>query len=148
MTSVELRAHSSAPIETVWRVLVDNRNWSRWTFVPRSELEREGDPPPDGVGAIRKFGAPGFWSREEVVAWEPPTRWAYTLHKGLPVRDYLAEVTLRPDGDGTAITWASRFEPKIPGTAALLRAALKVMLGSFARNLGRYAERLEVAGDS
>src|SRR3982751_1753163 len=123
--AVELHAHSSAPVDVVWRVLVDSRGWPRWTFVPRASLEREGDPAPDGVGAIRRLGAPGFWSREQVVSWEPPSRYAYTLLKGLPIRDYLAEVTLRSDDGGTAIVWAGRFDAKIPGTGGAIRLLLQ-----------------------
>ena len=80
-----------------------------------------------------------FTSREEVVAYEPPHHFAYVLLKGVPVRDYRADVTLTPDGTGTLITWTSTFEPKYPGTGWLMSAFLRGVLRDFARRLARHA---------
>ena len=130
---------SAAPPEVVWRLLVDATAWSRWSRIPNAEREREGTPPPDGVGSIRRLGPPGFASREEVVAFEPVRHFAYILLSGLPVRDYRADVELSPDGDGTLITWRARVTPKWRGTGVLLEQFLRGTLTSFARGLARHA---------
>ena len=75
--------------------------WKTWTAFPSTGLEREGDPAPDGVGAIRRFGFGSMGSREEVVVFEPPTHLGYVLHSGLPISGYRSDVTLTPtDGGG------------------------------------------------
>ena len=137
--SYRVEARSDAPVESVWPLLSEARRWKEWTFLTRSELEREGDPPPDGVGAIRHFTRYGMGSREEVRAFEPPTRLAYSILSGFPVRNYLAEVTLSPEGEGTRIVWAATFDERFPGTARLTELMLRRMIGGFASGLARYA---------
>jgi hypothetical protein len=138
---VAVGARSTAPPAVVWRLLADARAWSRWAPIRHSRLEREGDPAPDGVGAIRCFGTGPVNSREQVVVFEPPHRLAYVLLQGMPVRRYRSDVVLAPDGAGTAISWRSTFDPRWPGTGPLLRGFLIGVLGSFARRLARAAAR-------
>src|SRR3954469_4289440 len=108
-------------------------------MIGRSWWEREGTPAPGGVGAIRALGTKYVGSREEIVDYDPPTHLAYTILKGLPVRDYRADVHLSPDGDGTRIEWRGVFTPKVPGTAAAVRLFLLATIGGFVRRLARYA---------
>ncbi len=112
-----------------------------------TSLLREGDPPPDGVGAVRRFALGPGGSREEVVAWEPPRHLGYVAVRGLPVRHYRADVHLAPDGSGprpgTIVTWRCTVEPLVPGTGAILRMALRRMVRGFALRVCRYADRAE-----
>jgi uncharacterized protein YndB with AHSA1/START domain len=138
---IDISAHSAAPVERVWALLADTRGWPEWTPFAAATLEREGTPPPDGVGAIRRFAYGKIVTRECVVAFEPPHWLAYQLLSGLPVRDYRADVTLRstPDG-GTAIRWQMQFEPIVPGTGWLVRRRLEPFIGDVAQRLARRAE--------
>ncbi len=52
---------------------------------------------------------------EKVLESEPAGRLVYTVVKGIPVRNYRAEVTLRPEGDGTHIRWSARWDRTLPG---------------------------------
>jgi uncharacterized protein YndB with AHSA1/START domain len=81
---IEVSAHSSAPVERVWALLADARGWPEWTPFDAAELEREGSPVADGVGAIRRFTNGKTVTRECVVAFEPPHWLAYQLLSGLP----------------------------------------------------------------
>lgn len=109
----------------------------------RTYLFREGDPPPDGVGALRRFALGPGGSQEEVVAWDPPRHLGYVAVRGLPVRHYRADVLLEGDGStGTVVTWRCSVEPLIPGTGAALRWVLRRMVAGFARRLCRYADRV------
>ena len=65
-----------------------------WAPVRKVALEREGDPPPDGVGAIRVLSRPPLKIREQITDVDAPVRLAYRLLSGLPVRDYVGETTL------------------------------------------------------
>lgn len=140
-TTYEVAATSAAPPEKVFDVLADGAGWSAWAgaLVVRSWWEREGDPAPGGVGAIRALGLPRLGSREEIVAYDPPRHLAYVILSGLPVKRYRADVRLEPEGSGTRITWSGVFVPKLPGTGPLLRAFLVLTVGGFARRLARHA---------
>jgi hypothetical protein len=141
---VEATVRAAAPRQAVWDVLVDARSWPEWADWQRTELEREGDPPPDGIGAIRRSVRRPLTIREQVELWEPPERYGYTLLSGLPVRDYHAVVTLTPsgsDGDATNIHWESRFDGRWRLLDAPLRAAVRQTLNDVAKKLAAEAER-------
>ena len=145
MRGYEVTARSSAPPERVFALLDDATSWRRWAgpLVAHSSWEREGEPAPGGVGAIRKVGRWPMFGREQVLVSEPPSHHAYTTLSGNPVRGYRADVALTPDGAGTLITWSATFEPRIAGTGRLLEGFYRRLIGSFARRLATYAEQAE-----
>jgi len=112
----------------------------------RTYLLREGDPPPDGVGALRRFAFGPGGSQEEVVVWDPPRHLGYVAVRGLPARHYRADVHLDDDPSGTIVTWRCSVEPLVPGTGAILRFVLRRMVRGFARRLCRYADRSALEG--
>ena len=59
MASFTLTREIGAPPETVFEVLTDHRRYSELTPLRKSELEREGETDPNGVGAIRKLTVAG-----------------------------------------------------------------------------------------
>jgi hypothetical protein len=143
--SWEVVEHSRAPVSDVWALLADARGWSKWARFSSSKLEREGSPTPDGVGALRMFGTGPVHSHEEVVAFEPPTRFAYVLRKGLPLDGYRADVRLESDNGGTKITWASSFAQARPAfTSGFYRWFLRTFIRDTARRLARAAEHRAV----
>jgi len=142
MQVVEAHARSAAGREAVWAVVVDARGWSRWGGWESAELEREGDPPPAGLGAVKALKRSRVVSREEVTVFDPPSRFGYRLLSGLPLRGYEAEITLTDaPGGGTDITWRSQFEPKVPLTGGLFRRALQKFIADTVQRLAREAER-------
>jgi uncharacterized protein YndB with AHSA1/START domain len=146
MQEVEASAHSRAPRERVWELVADAAGWSRWGAWKETTIEREGNPPPGGLGAIKVLvseSRPAVTSREEVTEFDPPVRFGYKLlSSGLPVKDYDAEITLAEAADGgTDIGWRSQFNPKIPLTGGLLRRSLERFTQDAAERLAREAER-------
>ena len=130
-----------APIATVWSMLADARSYSSWALMSVSQLEREGDETPDGVGAIRNFGSAGVMSREEVVVFEPPTHLAYVLLAGLPIRDYRADVRLTELGPSSCrIAWDGEFDASAP-VGFVMRRFLGFVLGDFVRRLAKEAPK-------
>jgi hypothetical protein len=140
--SIEAHARSSAPVAEVWPLVGEARRWKEWSFLTRSDLERTGDPAPDGIGAMRRFTRYGIGSREEVVAWDPPHHLGYVILSGFPVRHYRADVALMPEGSGTLITWSATFDEKIPGTGHLMVLVLTRLISRFASGAAGYADRL------
>ena len=133
---------AKAPRDVVWDVLADVRTWSEWGDWDTTELEREGDPPPDGIGAIRFTARRPVKVREQVEVWEPPKRFGYTLLSGLPLRDYHSVVTLTEAGDGvTSVQWRSQFDVSVRGTGRLFRFLVRKALEDIAGKLAAEAER-------
>lgn len=121
----------------MWQLVARAEQWRTWTAFRSTSLEREGEPAPDGVGAIRRFGFASVGSREEVVAFEPPTHLGYVLLSGLPVQGYRSDVTLTPTaGGGTTIAWVSSFDARaIDGW--FWAGFLKLLLTDFTRRLAK-----------
>jgi hypothetical protein len=137
--TVEAHGHTTGTLEATWALLSQARSWKEWGSFTVAELEREGAPTPDGVGAIRRFGFPAYASREEVVAFEPPTHLGYTMLKGLPLPGYRSDVTLAPAPDGgTDIAWVSSFDARA-ADGWFWAGFLKLLLKDFTRRLARAA---------
>lgn len=141
--SYEVTAQSRASPDTVFAILADGARWRDWAgaLIRHSSWEREGTPPPGGVGAVRKLGSWPLYGREEIVEYEPPTRLAYTILSGQPIRNYRAIVQLAAQDGGTAIRWTATFDPKIPGTGKLLSRYFSAIIGGFANRLAKRAEQ-------
>jgi uncharacterized protein YndB with AHSA1/START domain len=127
--------------EDVFDVLTDHRLYSELTPLRRSELEREGEPAPNGVGAIRKLTAVGPAIREEVVAFARPDRFSYKVLSGLPVRDHLGTVSLVADGAATKLTYAVRTTPTVPLAGGIVVMAVKRGINQLLDGVTAEAER-------
>jgi hypothetical protein len=139
---IDIYRHADAPLEVVWSILSDHRGYRTWTPVPTAELEVEGSPDPNGVGAVRKLGAAPVFARERVLEFDPPRHLAYTIVSGLPVRDYRADVWLSETSDaGTDIRWTGSFQSAPPGASWLMRAFLQRILDDTATRLAKESER-------
>ena len=143
--SFEINRTSSAPAATLFRLVSDGANWSSWAkpVVVSSSWAKQGDPPPDGVGAIRKVGIGPLLFQEETVESEQDRRHVYKLvGPPSPARDYVGEVVFTPNADGgTEIRWTGSFTEGVPGTGALMRAAMGGAVGLIAGRLVKAAER-------
>ena len=111
------------------------------------ELERQGEDEPEGIGAVRIFRSGRVTGRDTIAELVADRRFAYTHVSSLPVKNYRAEVDLTPAGGGTEIRWVSAFDPKVPGTGALLRRGLDGFIAKLANGLAEHAgTRARVAG--
>jgi len=141
--SFSTEATSSVGPDVVFAILADATGWKDWAgpFIRESFWEREGTPAPGGVGAIKRLGGKPVYSREETVAYDPPTHYAYRILSGQPVKAYRADVDLTPVDAGTRIRWSFRVEPRVPGTGAFMRFYLGRIVAGLARRLAAYAEK-------
>ncbi|WP_337830963.1 SRPBCC family protein [Pseudonocardia sp. TMWB2A] len=135
--ATSVRTVSATP-DAVWSVLSDHEGMSAWAPGLKVAVTRAGTPEPNGVGAVRKvgIGSPGPIV-EEVTAFEPGRRLGYRALAGVPLKNYRGEVTLRPVGTGTEITYAVEADKRLPAGEALLAKGLsKVLLSGLVRGVG------------
>lgn len=146
MASFTLFREVNAPPEVVFDVLTDHRRYADITRLRKSTLEREGDPAPNGVGAIRVLAAVGPPIREEVVVYERPSRFSYKVLSGLPLRDHLGTVSLEPNDTGTRVTYALKAIPTVPFAGKVVMIGLKRAVTELLNGVVSESERRAVAG--
>jgi uncharacterized protein YndB with AHSA1/START domain len=145
MASFTLTREIAAPPATVFGVLTDHRKYAELTPLRKSELEREGEPAPNGLGAIRRLSAIGPPLREEVIAYEPDERFSYKLLSGLPVRDHVGTVELTASGSGTKMVYAVRTHPTVPVVGAVVVAVVKQAVKGLVDGVVKESERRAAA---
>jgi uncharacterized protein YndB with AHSA1/START domain len=146
MSSFTLKRSVAAPAKVVFDVLADHRGYADITPVRRVDLEREGEPAPNGVGAIRVFHLVGPPLREEVLTYEPPRRLSYRLLSGAPLRDYVGTVELTPEGEGTGVTWAVRAVPTVPVVGPAVVGVAKLAVKQLLNAIVAESERRAASG--
>jgi hypothetical protein len=140
--TVEVIARSKADAAVLFRLETDGAGWSRWAkpLVPQSAWERQGEPAPGGVGAVRLLGLRPLWVREETVDYEQDRRHVYVMRTPMPVRDYRAELVLTPAADGTDVVWRGSFTERIPFPGPVFRFLVRGLLRILVKRLIRAAE--------
>ena len=140
--TVQVQARSRVSAACVWHLLTDVVTWPQWSGFREATYATVGFPDPHGVGAVRAMKVAGLTSWERVLLFVPPHRFAYDYQGPLPFAEYRADVELRPDAEGTPITWGARFTPGYAVTAPLLRWFVGRVLQDTANRLARGAELL------
>jgi uncharacterized protein YndB with AHSA1/START domain len=141
MASFTYERQVAAPPEIVFDVLTDHRLYAEMTSLRKAELEREGNPAPNGLGAIRVLTVVGPPMREEVIAYERPHRFSYTVLSGLPVRDHVGTVELTPSNGGTKIVYAVRTTPTVPVGGFAVVAGVKQGIKTLLNGVTKESER-------
>ncbi|MCV7386038.1 SRPBCC family protein [Mycolicibacter longobardus] len=128
----------AAPASRVWAVLTDFEGMSSWAPGLQVTVIRPGAPEPNGVGAQRRIKAvPGMAPLvEEVIAFEPDHRMSYRGVSGIPFRNYVGEVALRPAGAGTEISYTVSADNPLPGVASVLAHGLLFALKRAVKKAG------------
>lgn len=128
----------TAVVDVVWEKVSDHCGMRRWLVPGMSvRLQREGEPAPNGKGAVRVIEGAGVRAVEEVVEFEPPNRMVYVVLSGFPIKEHRGEIRLEPEGGTTRLVWTVRFDPRYPGTGGILRWIVR---GVFSRGLRRLEE--------
>lgn len=140
MASFTLEKTIAAPPSTVFEVLADHRGYSAISPIRSSTLEREGEPAPNGVGAIRVLKTVGPPLREEIVEFAPGERLVYRLLSGAPLRDHLGTVTLTEHASGTHASYRIDTTPTIP---VIGRAAIPIVKTAVRRLFDGVAQEAE-----
>lgn len=146
MASFRYVRQVDAPPEIVFDVLTDHRRYNEITPVRKAELEREGEPAPNGLGAIRVLSVAGPPMREEVIAYERPSRFSYKVLSGLPVRDHIGTVELTPLDQGTQVIYAVHTTPTVPVGGFAVVAAVKQGIKQLLSGVAKESERRAANG--
>jgi uncharacterized protein YndB with AHSA1/START domain len=145
MASFTFERQVAAAPEIVFEVLTDHRRYAEITPVRKSALEREGEPAPNGVGAIRVLSGVGPALREEVIDYEPNTRFSYKLLSGAPLRNHVGTVQLTPEGDGTKVVYAVRTTSTLPVAGAVVVGVAKLAVKQLLNGISTESERRAAA---
>ena len=145
MASFTFTREIDAPPETVFEVLTDHAGYSKLTPLRRSELERQGEVDPNGVGAIRRLTVVGPPMREEVIAYEAPGRFSYKVLSGLPVRDHVGTVELTDEDGRTKMVYAVKTQPTLPVVGFAVVAAIRQAVKGLVDGVAKESERRAVA---
>jgi uncharacterized protein YndB with AHSA1/START domain len=121
----------NTPASTVWRVIADHQGMSSWGPGLSVSMERDGEPDPDGVGAVRAISGPGIRIREEITGFEAPRRLAYRALSGVPLPGYAGEVELAEHAGRTTIRWS--LTASTPGSGIVLRVIANGLLSALLR---------------
>ncbi len=113
---VEAQSHTTATPDALWQLLADADGYSAWGPWSESRYETEGGAA--GVGAIRRLRTGRLTLVERIEELDSPRRMVYTVLKGIPVRNYRAEVILTPTTGGTDIRWFADWDRTLGGRFA------------------------------
>ena len=80
-----------------------------------------------------------------MIAFEPPTRFSYTLLSGAPVRDHVGTVELTPTATGTRLVYAVRTTPTLPLVGAAVLGVVKLAIKTLLNGISKESERRAAA---
>jgi hypothetical protein len=88
---------------------------STWTWFPGLSQGSYDSDPPHGVGTKRQVKMTGTTYKETMLAWDPPSRWAYRVDESsAPLAHALVEDwVIEPRGESrSAVRWTFAIDPK------------------------------------
>ena len=88
----------------------------------------------------------GTTYKETILAWEPPTRWAYRVDEcSAPIARALVEDwVIQPKGEGSVVRWTFTIDPRALFIAGMPVAG-KLMGSLFAKAMKNLSEQLVAA---
>jgi uncharacterized protein YndB with AHSA1/START domain len=116
---VEAEGTTDADPEVVWSLVADANSYPSWG--PWNDGGyRPPSPGPSRKGSVQWFRyGRRTTTVEEILEVEEPRRLVYTVVRGIPVRNYRAEVTLTPIvPKGTSVRWTATWDETFMGRMA------------------------------
>jgi uncharacterized protein YndB with AHSA1/START domain len=143
MLTVHVTRTIPAPAEAVFDLLADHAHYDRFRGINGSELVREGEPPPNGVGAMRRVKVRPLSFDEEITAYERPSRLDYLIVKlNVPFEHHGGSITLTPEGGATRVDWRSSFTVPTPVVGGLQEQVWRPVLTRGFRRVLEDVERM------
>lgn len=141
--SIEHRVHIAAPPAAVWATIADTRRYAEWVVNTLEVVRASSDVADAGVTYEERNRIAGpltGGSSWRVASCEPPR---HAVHDGEGIwiaKSMRLEMTVEPDGEGTAYTHHFSYEPALGPLGRLVNLALRP---SLARDMRRTIERLK-----
>jgi uncharacterized protein YndB with AHSA1/START domain len=146
MRTVRVERRIPAPAERVFELIADHANYDRFRAITGSELVSEGDPPPNGVGAMRRIRVGPIRFEEEITAYEPSSRLDYLIVRlNLPFDHRGGTMRLSEEEGGTRVEWISTFRIPIPVVGGLQERIWALILTRGFRRVLEDVERMAAA---
>jgi uncharacterized protein YndB with AHSA1/START domain len=142
---VEAEATAKASPAAVWALVSDATRYPSWGPWSDGHYENPGQGSPHGVGAVRvlrsaqRYGLRHTTLVERILEFEEGRRLAYTVIRGIPVRNYRAVVSLTPSAGGTDIRWDAAWDNTLAGR--IVWRGLRTFLPQAVDGLATAAER-------
>jgi len=110
MRTVRVERTIAAPRERVFEVLSDHANYDRFRGIREAILLRKGEPPPNGLGALRRVLIGPLKFEEEITLYEEPARFDYLIVQiNVPFDHQGGTIRLSEADGGTRAEWTSTF---------------------------------------
>jgi uncharacterized protein YndB with AHSA1/START domain len=148
MRSIHVTRIIPAPAEEVFDLLADHCHYDRFRGITHAELLSEGEPPPNGAGAIRLVVSGPIRFEEEITGYDRPTKLDYLIvrtnsaleHKG-------GHISLAPDGSATEVDWRSEFRVPVRVIGPAMELVWSILLTRGFRHVLEDVERMLRSGD-
>jgi Polyketide cyclase / dehydrase and lipid transport len=115
--------------EPIFDVLADHARYDRFRGIHGSELLKDGDPPPNGLGAMRRIKAWPATFEEEITHFERPTRLDYLIVRlNIPFEHQGGSIRLSPADGATRVDWRSAYAVPTPLIGGLQERVWDVIL--------------------
>jgi uncharacterized protein YndB with AHSA1/START domain len=149
MRSVHVTRTIPAPAEKVFDLLADHANYDRFRAINGSKLLREGEPAPNGVGALREIKVRPLTFEEEITAYERPSRLDYLIVKlNAPMEHHGGTITLSEGSGATTVDWRSSFTVPTPVVGGVQELVWQPVLSRGFRRVLEDIERMLVRPDA
>jgi carbon monoxide dehydrogenase subunit G len=133
---------AAAP-NAVFDAVAEPRGWKHW--FPGVREASYTSPPPYGVGTVREANVGGTRWVEELIAWEAPKQWGWTvLRTSVPFARAQVELFEFIEAGGrTRVRWTLALEPRLLAHvgAPLAGGMISRLLRNAMENLAAYLER-------
>jgi uncharacterized protein YndB with AHSA1/START domain len=140
-----VRVERSIPAspEAIFELISGHANYSRFRGIHGSELLREGRPPPNGLGAMRRVVVRPVRFEEEITAFDPPSRMDYVIKKiNVPLEHEVGSIRLSPEDGATRVEWTSTFRVPTPLVGGVQERIWALALGRGFRRVLEDVERM------
>jgi uncharacterized protein YndB with AHSA1/START domain len=115
MPTVHVTRVIPAPADAVFDLLADHARYDRFRGIRGSKLLREGEPSPNGVGAMRRVLIGPLRFDEEITAFERPSQLQYRIVRiNAPYEHEGGKIHLTEKGGWTQAEWTSVFRVPTP----------------------------------
>jgi uncharacterized protein YndB with AHSA1/START domain len=143
MRTVHVTRTIPAPAEPIFDLLADHARYDRFRGIRGSELLSEGEPPPNGVGAMRGVLIGPLRFDEEIKGYERPTKLDYLIVRiNSPYEHEGGHIRLSEDGGSTTVEWRSEFRVPVPVIGPAMELAWFVALRRGFRRVLEDVERM------